>query len=168
MGEPTLLPEVKPSYGDLANFIGGEWRTPRATEWLEDANPANGRVIARVPLSTKEDVDEAVQAALAAWDEWRETPPLSRARYLFALRDLLEERFEDLARVLVQHNGKTIDDEVLYQPLGVFAGISPFNFPAMVQFWFWPYAVATGNTWIAKPSEQDPIVQSMIFHLIQH
>ena len=85
MGEPTLLPEVKPSYGDLANFIGGEWRTPRATEWLEDANPANGRVIARVPLSTKEDVDEAVQAALAAWDEWRETPPLSRARYLFAL-----------------------------------------------------------------------------------
>ncbi|HKZ23575.1 MAG TPA: CoA-acylating methylmalonate-semialdehyde dehydrogenase [Thermoplasmata archaeon] len=204
MGEPTLLPEVKPSYGDLANFIGGEWRTPRATEWLEDANPANGRVIARVPLSTKEDVDEAVQAALAAWDEWRETPPLSRARYLFALRDLLEERFEDLARVLVQDNGKTIDEargevrraienvevasgipslmmgytledgaaagideEVLYQPLGVFAGISPFNFPAMVQFWFWPYAVATGNTWIAKPSEQDPIVQSMIFELIE-
>ncbi len=204
MGEATLLPEVKAHYGDLQNYVGGEWRTPRATEWLEDTNPATGQGIGRVPLSTKDDVDEAVQAALAAWEEWRETPPLSRARYLFTLRDLMEQRFEDLSRVIAQDNGKTIDEargevrraienvetacgipslmmgysledgaaagideEVLYQPLGVFAGISPFNFPAMVQFWFWPYAVATGNVWISKPSEQDPIVQTLIFELIE-
>ena len=60
-----------------------------------------------------------------------------------------------------------IDEEVLYQPLGVFAGISPFNFPAMVQSWFWPYAVATGNCWVAKPSEQDPLVQVRLFELIE-
>ena len=60
-----------------------------------------------------------------------------------------------------------IDEEVIYQPLGVFAGITPFNFPFMIAFWFWPYAVATGNTFILKPSEQDPIVQRRVFELIE-
>src|SRR5256712_2786949 len=57
--------------------------------------------------------------------------------------------------------GPGIDEEVLYQPLGGFAGIRPFNFPVMVQFWFWPYAVATGNCWIAKPSEPDPAAMQL-------
>lgn len=60
-----------------------------------------------------------------------------------------------------------IDEEVIYQPLGVFAGITPFNFPFMIAFWFWPYAVATGNTFILKPSEQDPMVQQRVFELIE-
>ena len=60
-----------------------------------------------------------------------------------------------------------IDEEVVYQPLGVCAGITPFNFPFMIAFWFWPYAVATGNTYILKPSEQDPIVQQRVFELIE-
>ncbi|MCC7370698.1 MAG: CoA-acylating methylmalonate-semialdehyde dehydrogenase [Chloroflexi bacterium] len=60
-----------------------------------------------------------------------------------------------------------IDEEVVYQPLGVFAGITPFNFPFMIAFWFWPYAVATGNTFILKPSEQDPMVQRRVFELIE-
>lgn len=60
-----------------------------------------------------------------------------------------------------------IDEEVIFQPLGVFAGITPFNFPFMIAFWFWPYAVATGNTFILKPSEQDPIVQQFVFELIE-
>ena len=204
MARPTaVLPEVKKHFGDLKNYTGGEWRDSTATEWLEDPNPATGQVIARVPLSTKEDVDDAVQAALAAWDMWRETPPLARARYLFTLRDLMEQHAEDLSRVVVQDMGKTIeeargevrraienvevaagipslmmgtnledgagrgiDEEVLYQPLGVFAGISPFNFPVMIQHWFWPYAVATGNCWIAKPSEQDPVPMQLVMDLV--
>ncbi|HEX6798567.1 MAG TPA: CoA-acylating methylmalonate-semialdehyde dehydrogenase [Ktedonobacterales bacterium] len=59
-----------------------------------------------------------------------------------------------------------IDEEVIYQPLGVFAAITPFNFPFMIAFWFWPYAVGCGNTYILKPSEQDPIVQRRVFELI--
>ncbi len=59
-----------------------------------------------------------------------------------------------------------IDEEVIYQPLGVFSAITPFNFPFMIAFWFWPYAVACGNTFIVKPSEQDPIVQQRVFELI--
>ncbi|MDP9353761.1 MAG: CoA-acylating methylmalonate-semialdehyde dehydrogenase, partial [Chloroflexota bacterium] len=60
-----------------------------------------------------------------------------------------------------------IDEEVIFQPLGVFAAITPFNFPFMIAFWFLPYAVATGNTFILKPSEMDPIVQQRVFELIE-
>lgn len=60
-----------------------------------------------------------------------------------------------------------IDEEVIYQPLGVFAAITPFNFPFMIAHWFWPYAVAAGNTFIIKPSEQDPIVMRRTFELIE-
>ncbi len=59
-----------------------------------------------------------------------------------------------------------IDEEVIFQPLGVFAAITPFNFPFMIAFWFLPYAVATGNTFVLKPSEQDPLVQQRVFELI--
>ena len=61
---------------------------------------------------------------------------------------------------------RAIDEEVVRQPLGVFAAICPFNFPAMVPFWFLPYAVATGNTFIIKPSEQVPLTQQRIAELI--
>jgi malonate-semialdehyde dehydrogenase (acetylating)/methylmalonate-semialdehyde dehydrogenase len=59
-----------------------------------------------------------------------------------------------------------IDEEAIRQPLGVFAAICPFNFPAMVPFWFLPYAAAVGDTFIVKPSEQVPITQGLIFELI--
>jgi malonate-semialdehyde dehydrogenase (acetylating)/methylmalonate-semialdehyde dehydrogenase len=59
-----------------------------------------------------------------------------------------------------------IDSYSVKQPMGVFAGIAPFNFPAMVPFWFWPFAVATGNTFVLKPSERVPITQNLIFELI--
>src|ERR687886_2469177 len=60
-----------------------------------------------------------------------------------------------------------IDEEVVYQPLGVFAAICPFNFPLMIPFWFFPYAVACGNTFIVKPSEQVPLTQNRVFELIE-
>ncbi len=60
-----------------------------------------------------------------------------------------------------------IDEEVIRQPLGVFAAVAPFNFPAMVPFWFWPTALACGNTFVVKPSEQVPITQNLMFELIR-
>ncbi|GAH65396.1 unnamed protein product, partial [marine sediment metagenome] len=59
-----------------------------------------------------------------------------------------------------------IDGEVVRLPLGVFAMIAPFNFPAMVPFWFLPYAIATGNTFVLKPSEQVPCTMQAIAALI--
>jgi malonate-semialdehyde dehydrogenase (acetylating)/methylmalonate-semialdehyde dehydrogenase len=58
-----------------------------------------------------------------------------------------------------------IDCEYIRQPLGVFAGVTPFNFPAMVPLWFWPYAIATGNTFILKPSEQVPLSPTRVAEL---
>ncbi len=58
-----------------------------------------------------------------------------------------------------------IDCETIVQPLGVFAGITPYNFPVMIPLWFWPYAVATGNTFVLKPSEQDPLTHERVVEL---
>ncbi|MGH2441728.1 MAG: CoA-acylating methylmalonate-semialdehyde dehydrogenase [Chloroflexota bacterium] len=63
--------------------------------------------------------------------------------------------------------GRNIDEEVIRRPLGVFAAIAPFNFPMMVPFWFLPYAIATGNTFILKPSEQVPLSQAFVFKLME-
>jgi len=72
---------------------------------------------------------------------------------------MMGQSFEDIAT--------GIDCQSLRQPMGVFAGITPFNFPAMVPFWFWPFAVATGNTYVLKPSERVPLTQIKIFELIE-
>ena len=58
-----------------------------------------------------------------------------------------------------------IDCETVRQPLGVFAAFTPYNFPVMVPMWFWPYAIATGNTFVLKPSEQDPIAHQRVIEL---
>jgi malonate-semialdehyde dehydrogenase (acetylating)/methylmalonate-semialdehyde dehydrogenase len=58
-----------------------------------------------------------------------------------------------------------IDCETVRQPLGVFAAITPYNFPIMIPLWFWPYAVATGNTFVLKPSEQDPLTHQRVIDL---
>src|SRR5437763_7019066 len=185
----------------LRNYIGGEWVTPSATEYLDLTNPATGEMLGRVPLSGTREVDAAVAAAQAAFLKWREVPPVVRARYLFKLKYLMEEHFEELAATVTREHGKTleesrgsvrrgienvehacgiptlmmgkaledvasgIDCEYVRQPLGVFAAITPFNFPAMVPCWFWPYAIATGNTFVLKPSEQVPFSSTSIMEL---
>lgn len=70
---------------------------------------------------------------------------------------MMGETLEDIAR--------GIDCETVRQPLGVFAVISPYNFPVMIPLWFWPYAVATGNTVVLKPSEQDPLTHQKVVEL---
>lgn len=188
--------------GRLRNFVGGEWVESEAGETYPVHNPATGELIAETPLGTRQDVDRAAQAASAAFDAWRRTPPLERARYLFKLKFLLEDRAEDLARIVTMENGKTLDEsrgsvrrgiecvevasgapsllmgqtledvsagidcEAIRQPIGVFACIAPFNFPAMVPLWFYPFAVVCGNTFVCKPSEQVPLSQKFLFELV--
>jgi malonate-semialdehyde dehydrogenase (acetylating)/methylmalonate-semialdehyde dehydrogenase len=67
----------------------------------------------------------------------------------------------------MQNIARDIDCTATRRPLGVFAAITPFNFPAMVPFWFWPFAVASGNTYVLKPSERVPLTQMYIFDLIE-
>jgi malonate-semialdehyde dehydrogenase (acetylating)/methylmalonate-semialdehyde dehydrogenase len=186
----------------IKNYIDGEWLASRSSNLADVHNPATGEVIAQVPMSTVAEANQAVAAAREAFEEWRETPPFVRARYMFRLKEVMEERFEDLSRVIVQEHGKIldeargevrraienvevaagipslmmgyntedvamgIDEECVRQPVGVFCCVAPFNFPAMVPFWFLPYAVACGNTYIVKPSEVCPLSQNLLFELI--
>jgi malonate-semialdehyde dehydrogenase (acetylating)/methylmalonate-semialdehyde dehydrogenase len=204
MSEKQYIPELKEHYGRLQNYYDGEFVDSEATETLDVMDPAKDRAIAQVPLSPPSEVDAVVQAAKEAFVEWRQTPPLSRARYMYRIKDILEKNYDDIARVLTQEHGKAIDEarasvrrgidnvevaagitslmmgysledgaaegideEVIRQPMGVFACIAPYNFPALVPFWFWPYAIACGNTYIIKPSEQVPCTQTKIFELLE-
>lgn len=186
----------------MNNYINGEWVESNSTVFGDVWNPAEGEKIARVAYGTRDDVDKAVKAAKDAFGEWRTTPPLTRARYLFRLKEAFEDNFEDIARTLTTEQGKCIDEsrgEVRRmienvehatgvttlmtgytlediakgidcyghrQPIGVFGAIVPYNFPGMVPWWFLPYAVVCGNTFIVKPSEQVPMTQTRIFEIV--
>ena len=94
----------------LKNYINGEWVESKSDQILDVVNPATGKTLAKVPMSTKEEVDAAVAAAKEAFPEWRRTTPLARVRYLFRLKELLEEHFEILSRIQTMEHGKTIDE----------------------------------------------------------
>ncbi|RLB01537.1 MAG: methylmalonate-semialdehyde dehydrogenase (CoA acylating) [Deltaproteobacteria bacterium] len=185
----------------LKNFIGGEWIESKG-QLVDVVNPATCKVIAKAPISTEEELNAAVEAAKEAFPIWRRTPPLARARYLFRLKELLEEHFEEISRIQTMEHGKTIDESrgetrrgienvevatgipslmmgynlediatgideyVIRQPVGIFGIIGPFNFPFMIPLWSAPYAVATGNCVIIKPSSEVPISQQKLAELV--
>jgi len=94
----------------LSNYIRGRWQPSLGAEALDVHNPARGTVIARTPLSTKADVQTAVEAATMAFPGWSETPPVARARAMFTFRALLDQHAEELARLVTTEHGKTLDE----------------------------------------------------------
>jgi malonate-semialdehyde dehydrogenase (acetylating)/methylmalonate-semialdehyde dehydrogenase len=188
----------------VLNYVGGEWKPSTNPEYVTVSNPATGDALGAVPLGAAQDVDQAVNAARAAFPAWRAMTAQARARYLFALRDVMEAHFDELCSICTQEHGKTleeskgdvrrgidnvevacgmpsmllaaggaleeiapgIDTASVRQPMGVFSIIAPYNFPSMVPFWFLPYAIASGNTVVVKPSEQVPFSQLRLFELL--
>jgi malonate-semialdehyde dehydrogenase (acetylating) / methylmalonate-semialdehyde dehydrogenase len=94
----------------VMNYVNGEWRESTTTEYLDVKNPATGELIGKVPLSPSEDVEQATNAASQAFEGWRRTPPIQRVQYLFKLKTLMEENFDDLARSITLECGKTLDE----------------------------------------------------------
>src|ERR1700747_2710007 len=94
----------------VANFINGQWKESGASEWRDVVNPATGEALASVPLGSAADVNAAVEAAAAAFPEWRRTPPEDRIQPLFKLKMLLEEHIGDIARIITMENGKTFTE----------------------------------------------------------
>jgi len=90
----------------LKNYINGQWTDSTSNETLEVPNPATGKVLANVPLSTREDVDQAVKVAKDTFEKWKTTPVPKRARIFFKYHSLLTENHEELAKLIVQENGK--------------------------------------------------------------
>ncbi len=94
----------------LKNYIDGEWRASAATQTLAVVNPATAEVLAVTPFSTPDEVDVAAQAAAKAFESWKRVPATERIQYLFKLKMLLEEHFDELARTITIENGKILDD----------------------------------------------------------
>eukprot|EP01090_Pellita_catalonica_P023328 TRINITY_DN953_c0_g1_i2.p1 TRINITY_DN953_c0_g1~~TRINITY_DN953_c0_g1_i2.p1 ORF type:complete len:540 (-),score=76.88 TRINITY_DN953_c0_g1_i2:30-1619(-) len=201
----TVLRSKSPAFGTSSHrfisaksqavtklWIDNEYVESKATEFVDLKNPATQELVTRVPITTKDEMDRAVDSAAAAYPAWRDTPISARVRIMFKFQNLLQKYTDTLAENVVSEQGKTLVDakgsvfrglEVvehscstptlmmgetveqvghyidLYsyrQPLGVVAGICPFNFPVMVPCWMFPLAVACGNTFVMKPSEKDP------------
>ncbi len=94
----------------LLNYVDGAWRESKAERYLDVNNPATAEVLATVPLTPPGEVDEAARLALASFPAWRRTPAPTRIQYLFTLKQLMEEHFEDLSRTIVMENGKNLAD----------------------------------------------------------
>src|SRR3954468_24322342 len=179
---------VKP----INHWISGSSYQGRSGRTGPVFNPATGAQAGAVDFASAEDVDAAVQAARQAFPSWRALSLAKRAELFSAIRELVHERREEIAKILTSEHGKVLSDAIgevtrgleviefccgipsllkgdmteqastgidvysIRQPLGVVAGITPFNFPAMVPMWMWAPALATGNTFVLKPSEKDP------------
>jgi malonate-semialdehyde dehydrogenase (acetylating)/methylmalonate-semialdehyde dehydrogenase len=164
-------------------------------------NPATGETVGQAAFASREEVDQAVAAAKAAFPAWRSTALSRRAEVMFKLRDLIAQNRQCIAEILTRENGKTTADAMgevarglenvefacgipsllkggyseqasqgvdvyqIRQPLGVVAGITPFNFPAMVPLWMLANAIACGNCIVLKPSEKVPSASILIAEL---
>jgi len=182
----------------IPHYISGQRVDGEHRRWADVFNPATGAVTGRVPLDSANAVAQAVAAARAAFPSWAATTPLNRARVLFRFKQIMDERRDQLARVITDEHGKVlsdaagevtrgievvefacgapqllkgeftedvgreVDSHAFRQPLGVVAGITPFNFPAMVPMWMYPVALACGNTFVLKPSERDPTASLLV------
>jgi malonate-semialdehyde dehydrogenase (acetylating) / methylmalonate-semialdehyde dehydrogenase len=94
----------------LKNFINGEWVDSTTEKYEIVPNPATGEELARVPLSTREDLDKAVQAAKEAYKSWSKTPVPKRSRILFSYQQLLVEHWDELATLITKENGKSFKE----------------------------------------------------------
>jgi malonate-semialdehyde dehydrogenase (acetylating) / methylmalonate-semialdehyde dehydrogenase len=186
----------------LIHFIDGEHFGGASERFGDVFDPATGEVRARVPLASRSDLRQAVDAAVKILPQWAGLNPQRRARVMFNFKSLVEKNMDSLARLLSSEHGKVIADskgdiqrglEVIEfacgiphlakgeftegagpgidvysmrQPLGVVAGITPFNFPAMIPMWMFGVAIACGNCFILKPSEKDPSVPLRLAELM--
>ncbi|MEZ7173070.1 CoA-acylating methylmalonate-semialdehyde dehydrogenase [Sporosarcina sp. OR05] len=186
----------------LSNFVNGQWVKSRTDRYEEVPNPATGEILAEVPISTAEDLEEAVAVAKEAFGKWKKTPVPQRARILFNYQQLLVKHWDELAKLITLENGKNyneaygevqrgiecvefaagaptlmmgyqlpdiasnIESGAYRYPIGVIGGITPFNFPMMVPCWMFPMAIATGNTFILKPSERTPLLANRLAELL--
>jgi malonate-semialdehyde dehydrogenase (acetylating) / methylmalonate-semialdehyde dehydrogenase len=176
----------------ISHWIGGKAVPGESGRTGPVFNPATGEQTHEVDFASTEEVAAAVETAKEAFPAWRATSLSKRADIFFRIRELLEQRKPELARIVTSQHGKVLSDAAgevqrglenvefatgipnllkggfseqvstgidvysIRQPLGVVAGITPFNFPAMVPMWMFANAIACGNTFVLKPSEKDP------------
>jgi aldehyde dehydrogenase (NAD+) len=181
--ESRSVVDIAPSYG---LFIDGEFVPASSSGGVfKTVNPASEEVLAEVASAGAEDVDRAVAAARRAFGPWSALPGAERAKYLFRIARIVQERSRELAVLESLDNGKPIResrdvdvplvaahffyyagwaDKLEYagfgsdpRPLGVAAQVIPWNFPLLMLAWKIAPALAAGNTVVLKPAETTPL-----------
>ncbi|MFN2443201.1 MAG: aldehyde dehydrogenase family protein [Thermoanaerobaculia bacterium] len=177
-------------------FIGGKFVPPRSGDYFSTINPATEETLAEVAQAGDADVDAAVSEARRAFDKtWRKIRPAERAKYIFRVARLIQEKARALAVAETLNGGKPIKesrdidiplaaahffyyagwaDKLGYafptrkvEPLGVAGQIIPWNFPLLMAAWKIAPALATGNTVVLKPAETTPITAMMLAEIFQ-
>lgn len=181
--ESRAIVNLQSEYG---LFINGKWVAGHSKKKFASINPATEEILAKVSQGDATDIDKAVKAARAAYNKvWSKTKPKERAKYLFRIARLLQERAREFAVLESLDNGKPIRetrdvdvplaaahffyhagwaDKLEYagfgsspKPYGVVAQIIPWNFPLLMLAWKVAPALATGNTVVLKPAETTPL-----------
>src|SRR2546422_892767 len=174
--------KIEPRYG---LFIGGKMVTPHSKKRFPTINPATEQKLAELVEADEVDVDHAVKAADKAFDSWSRMAPSRRARYIFRISRILQERARELAVVETMDGGKPIKESrdvdiplaaahFFYyggwadklewafpnrkpRPLGVAGQVIPWNFPLLMLAWKIAPALAAGNTVVLKPASTTPL-----------
>ncbi|WP_030682100.1 aldehyde dehydrogenase family protein [Streptomyces rimosus] len=180
--ESRAVVDIAPSYG---LFIDGEFADAAGGKVFKTVSPANEEVLSEVAQAGSEDVDRAVKAARKAFEKWSALPGAERAKYLFRIARLIQERSRELAVLESLDNGKPIRESrdsdlplvaahFFYyagwadklghagygadpKPLGVAGQVIPWNFPLLMLAWKIAPALACGNTVVLKPAETTPL-----------
>ena len=191
--ESVSLARLQPSYG---LFLDGKFTDPSHHEQFASINPATEEVLASVALASAADVDTAVASARRAYNKvWSKTSGAERAKYLYRIARLIQERSRELAVVETLDNGKPIRESrdvdiplaaahFFYyagwadklehagfganpQPVGVAGQIIPWNFPLLMAAWKLAPALAAGNTCVLKPAETTSLSALILAEIFQ-
>ena len=177
-------------------FINGQFQQPLAKKYFPSINPSNEQQLSRIAKAESEDVDMAVKSARAAFNgQWGDISAKERAKYIYRIARLVQEKSKELAIVETLDGGKPIResrdidiplaaahffyyagwaDKLEYafpnrfpKPLGVVGQIIPWNFPLMMAAWKIAPALATGNTVVLKPAESTSITALLLAEIIK-
>lgn len=180
--ESRAIADIAPSYG---LFIDGEFVEAADGKVFKTVSPSTEEVLSEIAQAGSEDVDRAVKAARRAFEKWSALPGSERAKYLFRIARIIQERSRELAVLETLDNGKPIKEtrdadlplvaaHFFYyagwadkldhagfganpRPLGVAGQVIPWNFPLLMLAWKIAPALATGNTVVLKPAETTPL-----------
>jgi len=190
--ESTQHISLKKQY---ALFIDGKWVAPNSGKYFPSINPADESHIADISHANEKDVDLAVRAARKAFPSWSSLAPSERAKYLFRIARIMQEKSRELAVIETLDGGKPIResrdidvplacnhffyyagwaDKLAYafpnrqvEPLGVAGQIIPWNFPLLMAAWKIAPALATGNTVVLKPAETTSLTALKLAEIIE-
>ena len=190
--ESEKIVNIEKKYG---NFIDGKFVTPKSKQYIDTISPSTEKILSSISIGNEQDVDYAVASAKEGLKKWSKTSPSERAKYLFKLARLIQERSREFAVLESLDGGKPIKESrdfdlpqvaqnffyyagwadkldiawgnEQYKPYGVVGQIIPWNFPLLMLSWKVAPALATGNTVVLKPAETTPLTALLFAELCE-